>query len=502
MSNAITARLGLDAGPFRKGLGDATKELSAASQRMAQSHNARGAAAEGVWEREKKVENQMVSLAGKLTTATSASDAMTASFSALAESINLPLAGGIAAGAGIAIADSLNKASEKAEELRANLGRAIAAANMSEAADGVAHIHSGLEGIAASLKEITKEQGFWAKFSEGFNDMSAESEAETGEGKRAKLIEQALEARKRLWGEVAEAQKQVADIQEMILQGDDEGAALAKVRLEFAQRIATVQRDAGKFGGSLQDVQGVVDQIAREQMAAEEKVRKDASEKRGKAVDENMAAVAKEFRERKKMEEDAADAGLELNRNMANEAERFRQKQAEEGLALDKHMAEEALKFKLQKASELAQKEKDLQDERADKASAKAQAAAAKTKAAVQQRVQDLKDGPEAVRARRREERRNAHLAARAEREEALSARGGKSEREGQTGMDLLKQGPQEPPLQREARLRRQRAEEARRGLSKGRQDESGKELTSAMDATKMSASIQNIEKNLKVNTK
>jgi hypothetical protein len=507
--SAITAKLGLDAGEFRKGLVQLRKELQTVAKTAAESRSAsvtaqaaaaeaayaksqqkRVEVAESLWEKEKKVENQMVSLAGRLATVTSASDAFAASATALAESLNLSLGAAIGAGVGIAIGSQLTAASEKADELRTNLSRAIAAANMTEAADGIANVYAGLSNIATTLKEIKPPEGFLAFMSEGFDDMGAANASESGEGKRAKLTEEALKARTRLYGELAKAEKQIADIQQMILDGDDEGAALAKVQLEYDLKRAEFRKQIEQAGGGMEEIAKVESQINRQQALAEQKIREDADKKRGESLAQNMAAEAKAALERKKLADEAEEAGRDTALNMAEETNKW--------LAAKKKATEEAAEKQRKEDKECDDAEMEHIDNQRearkkaaedDLAQRKASIAevARESKAKLDQRVSEIRN-PGSRAASRREEREQKQATKRAIREESLADRKGQSEknlkkfdifdRTGKSARDVKRADVFGPKLSEFG----------------GKQGSIGAEL----DATKMASDIKDIAKNLK----
>lgn len=448
MSNAITARLGLDSSPFRKGLGDATKELSAASQRMAQSHKARGDAAEGVWEREKKIERQTEALAARLLNATSASDALGASLGTLAESLNLGIVSGAVAALGVRLIAKIEAATEAAKQFNETIAGATSDTS-SMGSRGLAAYERQIENIQAQMAKLSEKKGWWASFWELVGEQGitnvGPSSAEEFAAKRDQQMTDLINALERARTNIAAIEAKKRADEEKKLQDEAQKKELEDLRecAEFEQKT----------------------DIERKQ--AEDKARAEKLAEQKKAIGD----AAKEEMEQAKA---CAEYEKELKDN-----EREKQNQ----------LNEEAVKRRVEKESK-TRKEHD---------------------ARVAANLARLAQTPDERRASRRSQLAQDRLANRAAREAGLAERAGHSQADvdAANAAPLAERvkpksqiGPQEPLLEREARLRRQRAEEARRGLAKGRKEDDNTQLTEAMDASKMSQSIQNIEKNLKVNTK
>lgn len=191
----------------------------------------------GSLESDNKVENQLVGLAENLTSTDSAGDAASATFTALAESLQLTLGASIAAGAGIAIGSKLNEAREAAEKFNDELDE-LFKPQQSFQFESISNLETRLEALQEKLKELGKEQSILSMLSEGLDEMGGFVE-ETGVKQRDRQLSE-------IFGAIEEAKKDRADkvgqeneALQLELAGNEKSAELLRLKAEYEELRGT-----------------------------------------------------------------------------------------------------------------------------------------------------------------------------------------------------------------------------------------------------------------------
>lgn len=344
-NNAIIARLGLETAAFKKGLKDSERhvaesmrqmrdiqyreqmaaqraaEAAAAKSREAAANAAKPPPIEPFLEREKKVENQLVGLAGRLANVRDAGDAVTATFTALAESINFSLVGGVAAGAGIALGSALNNASRQSEELLQNLN-ALDDNGLTAATSDANAMEAAIKRINAELQKSAKfaDPGSWSGiaqfFSEGLGDIGATDARKTGAGRREAAEDAAMMERIRLQQEIEKEEQNKIAAAERALDFDNSDARRRQLQEQIEQGNRIFLDDQAKKKSASDAA------VAAEFEAAEAK---------RKALRDEIEAGNKLAMEEEERKRKAADAQRDLDEKLAEDKRKQLQQQIDQG---------------------------------------------------------------------------------------------------------------------------------------------------------------------------
>lgn len=346
MIAAIMARLGLDTAGYRKDLQSAANATDAAGNRMAGGHKKAADAAEGLWERGKKVERQTEALGRALVKSGSPAEALAASLGTLAETVNLGIFSGLAAAFGVELFGGIVKSREElmaliraASEFRGFEGLHGANVEMSQLSESLAKARENLVALG-------KEPGFWEKFGRLF----VARDEHIGAG------EEQLKGIEAIQGRILEKEKERTKIETLRLWGQEKEAKLLEIQDRFSER-----RQKSIKAGESPEVQT---EIGRQEFIARQAVINEFAEKEKQRLAKANEIQKKAADERKKFQVEAEKSRAEAIEKIREEEEKKSKELKEKGKAfgegIAKAQAEEA-KEKKDKL-ETAAKKKEASD--------------------------------------------------------------------------------------------------------------------------------------------